>query len=128
MRLFRRDRADRGPPCGHLLPAGFDPEEPFLATPADRRAQLEAAIRGRFFSSRQPPRFVNHAKIPPSCRCSLRDSYRRFSPLIAAPTKRRLDVTTAGAPPGICASSAEVARLDRMRRYGNAFRASARPR
>src|SRR6266446_5534251 len=42
--------------------------------------------------------------------------------------KRRPDVTTAGAPPGICAASAEVARLDRMRRHGNALQASARLR
>jgi hypothetical protein len=120
----RRVCADSGPPCGHLLPAGFDPEEPFLATPADRRVPCEAAIRGGFFSSRQPPRFVDHAKSLPPAAAQSGILIGGF----AAPTKRRLDVTTAGAPPGICASSAEVVRLDRMPRYGNAFRANARPR
>ncbi len=44
------------------------------------------------------------------------------------PIRRRSDVTTAGVPPGICASSAEIARLDRMHRHGNALQASARLR
>src|SRR5205809_7254391 len=34
--------------------------------------------------------------------------------------KHRSHVTKANAPRGICASSAEVARLDQMRRHGNA--------
>jgi hypothetical protein len=42
--------------------------------------------------------------------------------------KRRPCATKAGAPPGICVASAEVARLDRMHRHGNAFHLLARAR
>ena len=40
----------------------------------------------------------------------------------------RPNVTRVGAPPGICVSSAEVARHHEMRRYENAFHSSARLR
>src|SRR5437899_6233640 len=43
---------------------------------------------------------------------------------LSSDLKLRPHVTKANAPRGICASSAEVARLDQMRRRGNAFQAT----